>query len=158
MQYKIKGCYIKSQNAAKPHSQASKDVIFALRQMKGVNSILDLGCGKLRYSSYLNEVTENIYFSDSRIQLERKQMIKGSHCTVKAYVSHNYPSAKCVAVEDIGNVNARFDLIFCSNVLSAIPCEKTLAKTMSNIHSLLAEKGTALIVNQHRSSYFVIVR
>ncbi|TLM77184.1 methyltransferase domain-containing protein [Microbulbifer harenosus] len=154
MHYKIKGHSIKSHNAAKPHTQSSKQVIEELEEIVVTGQILDLGCGKLRYSDYLNELSEKICFADSRVQLERMQVIKGIRCSVQEYVAKNYPSSRCVAIEDIQEVSDQFNFIFCSNVLSAIPCEKTLNATMSIIYNLLSETGRALIVNQHRSSYF----
>ncbi len=153
MHYRVKNHDINSQNAAKPHSQTSKQVVKELSIIKA-KSILDLGCGKLRYSDYLYKISENICFSDSKLQLERLQKIKGEHSTVKEYVAQNYPSSKCVPIEDIQKVKDTYDLIFCSNVLSAIPCEITLNKTMLIIYNLLSDSGKALIVNQHRSSYF----
>lgn len=154
MHYKIKGHSIKSHNAAKPHTQSSKQVIEELEETVVTGQILDLGCGKLRYSDYLNGLSENICFADSRVQLERIQVIKGIRCSVKEYVAQYYPSSRCVAIEDIQEISDQFDFIFCSNVLSAIPCEKTLNATMSIIYNLLSDSGRALIVNQHRSSYF----
>lgn len=154
MNYKIEGHNIKSHNAAKPHTQPSKQVIEELNRITEAGKILDLGCGKLRYSEYLYKLSKSIYFSDSRVQLERLQVIKGSRCSVHDYVAQNYPSSKCVAIEDIQSVDETFNLIFCSNVLSAIPCEAALDETMSAIHKLLSDSGRALIVNQHRSSYF----
>lgn len=154
MNYNIKGHRIRSQNAAKPHTQASKQVIDVLNSIANVESILDLGCGKLRYSDHLQRISKNICFSDSKIQLERLQVIKGINCSVKDYVMKNYPSSKCIAIEDIHSLSDKFDFIFCSNVLSAIPCEVTLNRTMSTIYNLLSDSGRALIVNQHRSSYF----
>ncbi|HHQ4940778.1 methyltransferase domain-containing protein [Aeromonas allosaccharophila] len=154
MHYKIKGHNIKSHNAAKPHTQSSRQVIEELEEIVMTGKILDLGCGKLRYSDYLCEISQNICFADSRIQLERMQVIKGVRCSVQEYVTKKYPLSRCVAIEDIQDIDDQFDFIFCSNVLSAIPCEKALHTTMSIIYSLLSDSGKALIVNQHRSSYF----
>ncbi len=154
MHYKIKGHSIKSHNAAKPHTQSSSQVIAELEKIVVTGQILDLGCGKLRYSDFLRGLSQNIFFVDSRAQLERMQVIKGIRCSVQEYVAKNYPLSRCVAIEDIQEVNDQFDFIFCSNVLSAIPCEKTLNATMSIIYRLLSDSGKALVVNQHRSSYF----
>jgi SAM-dependent methyltransferase len=154
MQYNIKGTVINSHNAAKPHSQSSREVVDCLIDVGTVRSILDLGCGKLRYSSHLIKISSNICFVDSKIQLERVQTIKGERCSVKEYVGKYYPESKCVALEDIEDLQENFDLVFCSNVLSAIPCENTLNETMSIIFRALSDYGKALIVNQHRSSYF----
>lgn len=154
MHYKINGHNIKSHNAAKPHTQSSRQVIEELEEIVVTGQILDLGCGKLRYSDYLCELSQNICFADSRVQLERMQVIKGIRCSVQEYVAKNYPLSRCVAIEDIKEVNDQFDFIFCSNVLFAIPCEETLNATMLIIYRLLSDSGKALIVNQHRSSYF----
>ena len=136
MHYKIKGHDIKSHNAAKPHTQTSRHVIEELDSMVVTGSILDLGCGKLRYSDSLYKLSQKVCFSDSRVQLERLQEIKGVRCSIQEYVAKNYPLSKCIAIEE---VNDTFDLIFCSNVLSAIPCEKALDTTMSTIYNLLSD-------------------
>ncbi|RTE66124.1 class I SAM-dependent methyltransferase [Amphritea opalescens] len=154
MHYKIEGHSIQSHNAAKPHTQTSRQVLEELENIAVSGQILDLGCGKLRYSDHLCEISQNICFADSRIQLERMQVIKGIRCSVQEYVEKNYPLSRCVAIEDIQELNDQFDFIFCSNVLSAIPCEQTLNTTMSIIYRLLSDSGKALVVNQHRSSYF----
>lgn len=154
MHYKINDHEIKSHNAAKPHTLGSKEVINELKNICTKGPIMDFGCGKLRYSDHLIRLSSSVFFVDSRIQIERHQKIKDTHCSVKEYVAENYPSSKCSAVEDIRELEDKFEFIFCSNVLSAIPCEKTLDATMSSIHNLLSDTGKALIVNQHRSSYF----
>jgi 2-polyprenyl-3-methyl-5-hydroxy-6-metoxy-1,4-benzoquinol methylase len=154
MQYNINGKVINSHNAAKPHSQSAKGVVECLNDVGPVKSILDFGCGKLRYSSYLSEISRDLCFVDSKVQLERVQTIKGERSSVIDYVDNHYPKSRCVALENIEKLHETFDLIFCSNVLSAIPCKNTLNETMASIFKLLSSSGTALIVNQHRSSYF----
>ncbi|MEC8965042.1 MAG: class I SAM-dependent methyltransferase [Pseudomonadota bacterium] len=154
MNYKINGNCILSHNAAKPHSQVCKVVLEELRSLTGISSILDIGCGKLRYSEHLYDISKRICFADSKIQLERIQTIKGKKCSVKEYVAHHYPESKTVDVEDFDELTETFDFVFCSNVLSAIPCEKTLNSTIRRIKECLSATGQALVVNQHRSSYF----
>jgi 2-polyprenyl-3-methyl-5-hydroxy-6-metoxy-1,4-benzoquinol methylase len=154
MKYNINGKVINSHNAAKPHSQSAKGVVDCLDEIGPVKSILDFGCGKLRYSSYLSEISSNLCFVDSKVQLERKQTIKGERSSVIEYVNSHYPKSRCIALENIEELNETFDLIFCSNVLSAIPCKSALNETMAYIFKLLSSSGKALIVNQHRSSYF----
>lgn len=47
-----------------------------------------------------------------------------------------------------------YNLITCTNVLSAIPCKETLNSVILSIKKLLSSDGIAVFINQHRSSYF----
>jgi len=154
MRYLVNGSNIRSENAAKSHTQKSKPVDdYLLNSGKG-QSILDFGCGKLRYSDTLTKIATTVTFVDSQIQLSRKQLIRGEHTSVTEFVSKNYPNCKTIPFEQIHEHRELYNLITCTNVLSAIPCKETLNKVLSNIKKLLSSNGIAVFINQHRSSYF----
>jgi 2-polyprenyl-3-methyl-5-hydroxy-6-metoxy-1,4-benzoquinol methylase len=154
MHYVLDYLTIKSENAAKPHSQKAKSVEGYLKSQTDISKILDFGCGKLRYSDILSGVSENVTFLDSRIQITRIQTIKNERISVLDYVKRKYPSSDCIAFEDIDQIKDNFDLIVCTNVLSAIPCEETISNMFTHFKRLVSKSGKIIIINQHRSSYF----
>ncbi|EKG0013040.1 TPA: methyltransferase domain-containing protein [Vibrio cholerae] len=154
MHYILNGIKIKSENAAKPETQVSKAVVNYLLDKKGTGRILDFGCGKLRYSETLNKIGTSVTYVDSRVQLTRLQTIKGIKTNVVKYVADNYEGSQVVPFEEIDNHKEKYQLITCTNVISAIPCEKTLNKVLTKINGLLDSDGCVVFVNQHRNSYF----
>lgn len=154
MRYDISGKLLKSENAAKPHSQKSGVVVDYLLSHSNKKNILDYGCGKLRYSDTLINLSSNITFVDSEIQLSRQQMVRGTKTTVHDYVSKNYSNCRTLSVEKISEHDSRYELITCTNVLSAIPCINALNEALKQIKRLLHRDGVAVFINQHRSSYF----
>jgi 2-polyprenyl-3-methyl-5-hydroxy-6-metoxy-1,4-benzoquinol methylase len=154
MRYKIKGAEIRTENAAKPSSQKSSAVDDYIGAISNAHLILDFGCGKLRYSDTLVSVASKVTFVDSDIQLNREQVIRGERTTVKHYVKSNYSGCKTIPYENLEKHRSKYDVITCTNVLSAIPCKKTISEIMGHISRLLKKDGFAIFVNQHRSSYF----
>lgn len=122
MRYVVNGTEIKSENTAKSSSQKSSAVDFYLQSLEGKPSILDFGCGKLRYSDTLVDVASTVTFVDSNIQLDREQVIRGEKATVRTYVRDNYVGCLTVSYEDLAGHNDKYDIIICTNVLSAILC------------------------------------
>lgn len=154
MRYNVNEITIKSENAAKPHTQTSKAVLNYLLAKKNIDNVLDFGCGKLRYSETLNEISSSVTYVDSRVQLTRCQVIKDQKTSVINYVNENYKGSTVVPYEEIDSHNQRYQLITCTNVISAIPCQDTLQKVLVTINNLLDNDGMVVFVNQHRSSYF----
>lgn len=154
MRYTVQGQIIKSENAAKPHNQKSKIIDEYLLSRSVKDTVLDYGCGKLRYADSLIKIGNKVTFVDSELQLSREQVIRGEKTNVSEYIKRNYPNCEAVSIEEIGSHTIRYDLITCTNVLSAIPCEEALSEAISNIRDLLKPGGIAIFVNQHRSSYF----
>jgi len=154
MEYIVGKELIKSQNTAKSHIQQSKAVIEYFRSQKRVTNILDFGCGKLRYADLIVKICNSATFVDSRIQLSRIQIVRGEKTTVTEYVANHYQQCHVVAFEDIVRHSRRYDLITCTNVLSAIPCEKTVNSIFIHMQRLLNNEGKVLFVNQYRNSYF----
>ena len=154
MEYTVSGNLIRSHNTAKSHTQQSQAVVDYLNSQEPVKSALDFGCGKLRYSDVIVDLCERATFVDSQIQISRTQVIRGEKTTVATYVTRQYPHCKVVAYENLAQNSCRYDFIICTNVLSAIPCKKTLHEVLAHMRRLLRSKGKAVFVNQHCNSYF----
>lgn len=154
MRYLINGASIRTENAAKSSSQKSSAVDAYLLSLEGRPSVLDFGCGKLRYADTLVSVASDVTFVDSSVQIGREQVVRGEKTTVREYVQANYPGCSTVCFDELAEHEQKYDVVTCTNVLSAIPCKKTLSEVMAQIHRLLKRDGFAIFVNQHRSSYF----
>lgn len=154
MRYFIGGAEIRTENAAKPSSQKSSAVDNYIGSLANDPLILDFGCGKLRYSDTLVSVASKVIFVDSSLQLGREQVIRGGRTTVNKYVEANYAGCSTLPYEKLNEHRVKYDVITCINVLSAIPCKKTVSDVMNHILRLLEKDGFAIFVNQHRSSYF----
>ena len=158
MRYTISGNTLRSENAARSHMQKSHQVVDYLLSKGTVDNILDYGCGKLRYSDTLLALSDNITFVDSEIQLSRQQIIRSERTSVSDYISSNYEKCKSIPIEKISEHKEKYKLITCTNVLSAIPCNEALIGALNQIRRLLHESGTAIFINQHRSSYFKLYK
>ena len=88
MRYTIQGQIIKSENAAKPHNQKSKVIDEYLLSKAGNDTVLDYGCGKLRYADSLIKIGNKVTFVDSEVQLNRVQIIRGEKTNIPEYINH----------------------------------------------------------------------
>lgn len=154
MRYLINDIEIKSENTAKSEYFASKYVISYIHNLKQCDSILDFGCGKLRYADYLLQVAHRVTFIDSELQLNRQQVVKGVKTTVKDYISKNYKNSCAIPYEQIQTYDVKFNYIFCSNVLSAIPSNDTIKDILYQLKRHLKSDGKLIIINQHKDGYF----
>lgn len=159
MRYKIYNHEIRSENAARPASDAASHLVEWLKNRPRTNSALDCGCGKLRYTKHLAHRSPHIGLVDSKIQLTRIQKIFGQNISVVDYAKKHWPQHTLQYLVDFWAEPSRtYDFILCANVLSAIPCSKARAKSLRSIHYALQKNGTALFVNQHTNSYFTKIR
>lgn len=154
MRYRVKGAEIRSENAAKPHTQQSRSVATYLRELPRVASVLDFGCGKLRYANLIAKLGERMTFVDSEIQLSRLQRVRGHLTTVRDFVTRHYSHGRVVSAETLATHKSQYDLITCINVLSAIPSKTALVQALRAIGRLTRKNGMAVFVNQHRNSYY----
>lgn len=154
MRYRVKGVEVRSENAAKPHTQRSKVVAAYLKACPTVGSLMDYGCGKLRYSDLLTRIARRVSFVDSDVQLTRRQRIRGRMTTVVQCVSSRYQNARVLTIAQAHRGRARFDRVTCINVLSAIPTLSELHAALGIIRQRTKRTGVAVFVNQHRNSYF----
>lgn len=152
--YKIKGVEIHSENAAKPASQASSTLIEWLEKRPKVNTALDFGCGKLRYSKNLYAKCQHLTLVDSLIQLERNQKLRGENTNVFDYVKKHWSRARALDIDKFKMDRTKFDFILCSNVLSAIPDVTIRNEVLQNLYKALQKNGECLFVTQYRNSYF----
>lgn len=154
MRYRVQGAWIRSENAAKPASQASQTVLSTLRQLGPWSNVLDLGCGKLRYGRELLRLSESVTFADSQVQIDRNQRILGSDTSVRRLVSRRWDWARVLSLEELLEDRVLFDFILCANVLSAIPSRAEQARLFRLVKVKLKASGTCLFVTQHRNSEF----
>lgn len=154
MRYRVDGQEIRSENAAKPHTQQSAVVADYLRQRGKVDAVLDYGCGKLRYSDLLATIGRRVTFVDSKIQLTRLQRVRGKRTTVAEFVARNYQHGQVVAAEEWRPGRRRYDLVTCINVLSAIASRQALYGTLEAIRAVTRRTGLAVFINQHSNSRF----
>jgi hypothetical protein len=159
MRYRIHGHEIRSENAAKPVSDAASHLVQWLKNREHTGSALDYGCGKLRYTKHVAYRSDHIGLVDSEIQLSRTQEIDGQHTSVLEYAKKQWPCHTFQYLVDFwSNPSRSYDFVLCANVLSAIPSQKIRAKSLRAIHHALHTKGTALFVNQHTNSYFTQIK
>jgi hypothetical protein len=85
MRYKVRDLEIRTENAAKPISQASQGVLSWIAAQDLIEDALDYGCGKLRYAGALAEKCRRLTLVDSSEQLCRLQLIAEERTTVKEY-------------------------------------------------------------------------
>jgi 2-polyprenyl-3-methyl-5-hydroxy-6-metoxy-1,4-benzoquinol methylase len=158
MRYVVRGLEIRSENAAKPACSAGRWILNWIRQLPTSASGLDIGCGKLRYTVPPAKRISSVAAVDSGIQLERQQAIFGRVCSVRQYVSKTLRNVTVYSVEDPVWRRKRYDIVLCSNVLSAIPCLRTRKRIVKAAYTCLRPKGTLLLTTQYRSSHFAAWR
>ena len=159
MRYKIKGTEIRSENAAKPAGDAAASLVRWLCDRDSTPSALDYGCGKLRYTGHLAQRSKHISIVDSEVQLTRTQRIHSEYTTIEAYAKKTWPGCTIQNLKDFWKQSAhRYHFVLCANVLSAIPCPKTRARSLRAIRAALEHNGRVLFVNQHTNSHFTEVR
>ncbi|MCJ7729034.1 MAG: class I SAM-dependent methyltransferase [Sedimentisphaerales bacterium] len=155
MRYTLKNIEIRTENTAKPRTQASKVVIEWIKAQPNAKSVLDLGCGKLRYTAYLAEKCEHLGLVDSKLQIGRRQMLGKSYSTVSDYAPKIWPNSEVYSIEEFWEKpRRRYDLVLCANVISAIPSREARVKTLESILRCLTKRGRVLFVNQCANSYF----
>lgn len=154
MRYKIKGDIIRSENAAKPHHQASRVMIEWIASQPQLGRVLDYGCGKLRYAPYLLSKATHLTLVDSEIQLSRVQQIHGERTTIRDYAQSKWAGTKVASAETFVAEATKYDFILCSNVLSAIPCVKTRKLVLASLFSAMKSDGQCLFTTQYRNSCF----
>lgn len=154
MRYKVGPLEIRSENAAKPQSQAAKPLVKWLQRLRPVGLALDYGCGKLRYSGHLARRCGRLTLVDSRIQLDRVQMVAGRRTTVRKLAKRKWPNCKVLSVDEFDPARATYDFILCANVLSAIPDKSALLELLRHLSRSLKPRGLCLFVSQYRNSDF----
>jgi SAM-dependent methyltransferase len=154
MRYDLgRGCVVRSENAAKPASQASRYLRELIRKLPKVEASLDYGCGKLRYFRVMAARSNRLILVDSEIQLSRQQLLLGKRTSVRDLTRYE----KRIEVyndQEFDASRARFDRAYCINVLSAIPSLGTRKRIIRKIASALKHGALCLFVVQYRNSDF----
>ncbi len=154
MRYNIDAFTIRSENAAKPPSQASSYVTTLLSELAPFTHALDYGCGKLRYAHHLYHLTTRLTVVDSAEQLDRKQLVLGESTTVREYVADYWLASRALDVEAFRQDTAKYGFILCSNVLSSIPDCNDRVAILRDLSSRLTKTGQLLVISQYTNSYF----
>jgi 2-polyprenyl-3-methyl-5-hydroxy-6-metoxy-1,4-benzoquinol methylase len=154
MRYIVRGLEIRSENAAKPACSAGRWMLNWIRRLPTGASGLDIGCGKLRYTVPLANRISSVAAVDSTIQLDRQQTMFGRLCSIRQYVSKALRNVTVYSVEDPRWRRKRYDVVLCSNVLSAIPCLRTRKRLVRAAYTCLKPGGTLLLTTQYRNSHF----
>jgi 2-polyprenyl-3-methyl-5-hydroxy-6-metoxy-1,4-benzoquinol methylase len=145
---------IKSENAAKSCNQTNKLVLKYISTLSNNFVALDYGCGKLRYTIPLCKTVKSVYAIDSIDQLSRIQVINGRKTSILSYADSTSNLNVFELSEDHWK-NQNYDVVFCCNVLSAIPNQDDRIQVLKNIKSVLKTNREALITVQYRNSYFI---
>jgi 2-polyprenyl-3-methyl-5-hydroxy-6-metoxy-1,4-benzoquinol methylase len=154
MRYLIDGnIEIRSENAALSENRKSKYFASMLLDMGMAHNVLDFGCGKLRYIQEYMHIGERLTVVDSHVQIYRNQKIHGARRSVADYVRHSN-SVRALSTIEFAELDEEFDLAFCVNVLSSIPCEESRRTAVRSIRMKMAPNGAAVFVCQYRNSSF----
>lgn len=151
MHYQINNIIIKSELAAKPISQTNKYVIEYISKLPADSYVLDYGCGKLRYSLPISRKVKQTIAIDSSEQIDTYKKIGDRYCKPRD-LSNN--KLLVLSIDEMNWDKTRFDVIFCTNVLSAIPFEDVRLELLKNAKRVLKKSGTLFISVQYRNSYF----
>ena len=154
MRYIVRGCEIRSENAAKPASLAGGWLLKWIKDLCPQSDGLDLGCGKLRYTIPMSKRIKSVTAVDSRVQVDREQVISGERSTVRRYAAKHLENVRIHAIEDRQWQKIRFDVVLCSNVLSAIPARDVRNELVLSAHRGLKKGGAFLLTTQFHNSYF----
>lgn len=154
MRYRVRGLTVRSENAAKTLSQPSKYVLHWISQLPPGSSVLDMGCGKLRYTIPLAKQVRHVTAVDSEVQVNRVQIIAAVKTTLMDYAKKYLPNVVLSTVDDAKWRNRKYDYVLCANVLSAIPSHSERLAVLRRIRTVLKKRGQLLAVVQYRNTYF----
>jgi 2-polyprenyl-3-methyl-5-hydroxy-6-metoxy-1,4-benzoquinol methylase len=149
---------VRSENAAKPPSQASTYLMTWLRTNAAGCRCLDFGCGRLRYTHFLAECSRTLGVVDSVQQLDRTTTIDDFPTTIRRHVRKKWPKCRIYTIERFAcGIRERYDFVLCANVLSAIPNRAARSCALKAIFNCMSVSGHALFAHQHTNSYFKLV-
>ena len=152
MHYQTNEFIVESELAAKPLSQTNKVVLEFIANLPNHYRVLDYGCGKLRYAIPLASHVKSVVAIDSQDQVYSRKKIGDR---VLAPCDIDIDNLLVTSVDDDRWKKQDYDVVFCTNVLSAIPFEKERFEIIENSKNVLKEKGYLFISVQYRNSYFI---
>ena len=155
MNYNLKGYTVASHNSAKTPSQASANVLALIAEFKPNRHIVDYGCGKLRYAGSLALKCEKLTLVDSPNQLDRPVKLDETNTTVRELANTYWKNCEVISIRDFQKSPPHdVDIVFCANVLSAIPSKSERTKALRSIRSCLNSCGKLILINQHTNSFY----
>lgn len=154
MRYRFKGVELRTENAAKPHRQASKWLIHEISQVSSDSVALDYGCGKFRYTIPLSRRVKYVCAVDSLYQIDRKQQVANRRTTLRKYARAHMKNVAVYEIQSTGWRRMKFDFILCANVLSVIPRRALRVTVLCQLKRVLKPGGRILISTQFRNTHF----
>jgi len=154
MHYKIGNVIVKTEYAAKSVLQPNQTILKKILSLNKNTTLLDYGCGKLRYTIPLSSKIKSIVAVDSAEQLERIQKIGQVNTQLCNYVKENLKNVKVYSLNAKTWQNKKYDYILCINVLPVIPIVKLRKQIINMLTNLLKKNGILLITCQYNNSYF----
>jgi 2-polyprenyl-3-methyl-5-hydroxy-6-metoxy-1,4-benzoquinol methylase len=159
MRYRVRGLWIQSELAAKSIRKPSRPLVHWIRENVSVQTALDYGCGRLRYTPYLARICRQVHLVDSDEQLSREVRIGRTSRAVRAHAAARWPTAEIHSLAQFWRGRLRkYDFVLCANVISAIPSRRLRSRSLNSIRRQLSPNGRLLVVNQHTNSYFTAAR
>jgi 2-polyprenyl-3-methyl-5-hydroxy-6-metoxy-1,4-benzoquinol methylase len=152
--YRVAGYLIRSENTAKPLSQASEFLTNWILSQGRVKDAVDFGCGRLRYSGCLAQRCDHLTLVDSQHQIERVQQLNGTRAHIRDYALSHWSKSRVLTFEAFERDRRKYDFVLCANVLPVVPDSRMRARIIREIASHLRTDGEALFVCQFRNSYF----
>jgi SAM-dependent methyltransferase len=150
----LTGCTPRSENAAKPYSQASRYLTSFIAALPPVASAFDYGCGKLRYLNVMLETSQTLTVVDSEVQLAREQTLLGEPRASVRRMLRGSNRVLVANVAEFARLTEAYDRGYCINVLSVILIEAVRRRAVRLMFSRLRPDGTCLFVVQYRNSDF----
>lgn len=144
---------MRSENAAKTECQKSAYFSRLLQQLAPVKRTLDYGCGKLRYLHEISSMSDELYVTDSDVQLSRTQIINGVYTSIiEAVEDRNH--VHLIHLRDFNQMPEYFDRVVLANVLQVVPIIALRAIILRRIFRSLRPGGELILVVQYRNSDF----
>jgi len=154
MHYKIKSTIVKSEIAARSISQQGKFVLDWISELNKEFCVLDYGCGLFRYTEPLSIQAKKVVAIDSTEQLDKTHKFGDEKLLLKDYKEKYFKNVDLFSLDDLKWKKLKYDIVFCSNVLSAIPSNKYRQTIFENSFSVLKKNGKLFVFNQFKNSYF----
>lgn len=147
MRYSIQGREVRSENAAKPTSTPSQWLLKWIADLPRHSRVLDLGCGKLRYTIPLSRQIDKVVAVDSPKQIDRVQTVDGeAGWTVRQFVADRLTNVQVFSLDEVGWRRWRYDRVLIAYVLSAIPKTSVRLDVLSNARDVLKRRGGEIFV------------
>lgn len=116
---------------------------------------MDYGCGKLRYAHLLAEKCDLLTLVDSPAQLDRTIRSNREKISIRDIATNSLAHCNVTPVRDFqSNPPQNVDLVFCANVLSAIPSKAERTKALNAIRNAICGCGRIVVINQHTNSFY----